>query len=155
MTRAKNKIPFEVGVIGVAVVLALVAWRLPSGSLASAYRLPAWLFDSARLRLSLRQDAAAGGYHERVMKSSLPLSTIIAEMRAAWPGASATVVNHAALEVATDLLHRSDVEAGEIVDGSFHPLALPPWAVNQRIRADLLAARDFFQDSDRYVFRRR
>jgi hypothetical protein len=154
MTKARNKLPFEVGLIGVALVLALALWRLPSGSLTAAYRLPAWVFDSARLRLSLKQDASAGGYHDRVLKEPLPLATIVAEMRAAWPGESATVVNHAALEVATDLLHRNDVEAGEIVKGSFRPLALPPWAASQRIRTDLLASRDFFQDPERYVFRR-
>lgn len=136
-------------------MLALLVWRLPSGSLASAYRMPAWVFDSARLRLSLRQDASAGPYHERAVKGSLTLATIVAELRAAWPGEPAAVVNPAALEVATDLLHRSDVEAGEIVGGSFRSLALPPWAVNQRIRADVLASKDFFQDADRYVFRKK
>lgn len=152
---ARKKISFEVGLIGVAVTLALVVWRLPSGSLASVYRVPAWLFDSARLRLSLKQDASAGGYHERATKGSLALATIVAELRAAWPGEPAVVVNHAALEVAADLLHQGDVEAGELVGGNFRPLELPPWAANQKIRADLLASRDFFQDADRYVFRRK
>lgn len=152
---AKGKIPLEVGLIGVAILLALVAWRLPRGSLESAYRMPGWVFDGARLRLSLRQDASAGSYHERAQKGTLALATIVSEMRAAWPGEPAVVVNHTALQVATDLLHQSDVEAGEIVDGHFRPLALPPWVVNQRIRADVLASRDFFQEADRYVFRRK
>jgi hypothetical protein len=153
--RGKGKIPFEVTVVSIAVALALVVWRLPGGSLASFYRMPAWVFDEARLRLSLKQDASAGGYHERAMKGPLALATIVAELHTAWPGESATVVNHVALEVAVDLLHHSDVEAGEIVGGTFRPLALPPWAVNQKIRADLLTSRDFFQDTDRYVFRKR
>lgn len=152
---AKKKIPFEIAALVMLGALALVIWRLPSGALTSVYRMPGWMLDGARLRLGLKQDAAAGGYHDRVMKGPLPLAAVAAEMRAAWPGEPARVVNHAAIEVAGDLLHRGDVEAGENVGGSFHPFPLPPWAVNQRIRTDLLDSRDFFQDADRYVFRRR
>ena len=152
---ARKKFPFELIAVLTLVSLALIIWRLPGGALTSVYRMPGWIFDGAKLRLALKQDAAAGGYHDRVVKGPLALATIVAEMRAAWPGESVKVVNHAALEVAGDLLHRSDVEAGEVVGGAFRPFPLPPWAVNQRIRADVLASRDFFQDADRFVFRKK
>lgn len=150
----KKKVPYEV-VIVVCAALATVMWFLPNGATASAHRLPGWLIDSAKLRLSLKQDASAGAFYERTASGPLAFATIVAEMRAAWPAENATLVHQSALQVAADLLHRRDVEVGEVVGGAFNRSQLPPWAMSEKIRSDVLASPGFFRDADRYVFRRK
>ena len=140
--------------VAVSAILIVTACLLPRGSLNSLHRLPSWFWDGAKLRLSLRQDASAD-FHDRTASGPLPFAAIVSDMHRAWPAANYSVVHESALEVATDLLHRGDIEMGEKIGGVFQPLQLPPWAARGKLQSELRFARDFFQDSDRFVFRRK
>lgn len=136
-------------------LLALAILLLPRGAMTSVQRMPRWLWEDAKLRLSLRTDASAGTYYDRTASGPLPFAAIVADMQRAWPGTSYSLVHLSALEVATDLLHRRDIEVVEKIDGAFRAMQLPPWAVREKLRQEVMSSKDFFRDSDRFVFRRK
>jgi len=70
----------------------------------------------------------------------------VREMREAWPGQSVAAIHTTALEVGTALLHRGDIEIGELVNGKFVPTKSAPWQANERMVSDLKASKDLFEN---------
>ena len=140
--------------LGAALLLSIggFAWRYGIGSL---YRTPRWLVSTAKLQLGLEPDASAGAYYERTQAAPLTLATVVKELRGAWPAENAAVVHRAALEVGTALLHRGDIEMGEIVGGRFVPSELAPWLANERMITEVDASPGWFENEQIVVFRRK
>ena len=140
--------------VGVMLLLSIsgFVWCYGFGSL---YQGPRWLVSTARLRLGLEQDPSAGAYYERTQLAPLPLATVVKELRAAWPTESVALVHGAALEVGTALLHRGDIEMGEMRGGHFVPGELAPWLANERMMAEIKASTIWFDNEQTYVFRRK
>ena len=136
-------------------LLALIVIFIISMGPDSLYRMPAWTVDAIRLKLSLKQDASADAYYNRTKSGLLPLATVVREMREAWPKENITLIHQAALEVGTGLLHRSDIAAGELVDGTFVPFSSPSWNTNADMIYEVMNSSVLFENDHRYVFRRK
>lgn len=121
----------------------------------SLHRAPAWAISDVRLKVLPHEDASAGDAYERTAVAPLALATVAREMRTAWPHHSIGVINGAALEVGTALLHRSDIEVGELVGGIFVPAEAARWTVNQQMIAEIEGAPALYQNEHAYVFRRK
>src|SRR3982751_2457870 len=117
---AKGQRALPIIAVTLVVLLTFFIARFGAGSL---HRAPSWIFASVKLKLLPLEDASAGpsSAYERTKSGPLSLATMIKEMSDAWPKETIPVIHTAALEVATALLHRSDIEVGEIVDGKFMP----------------------------------
>lgn len=123
----------------------------------SLHRVPQWIFTSAKLKLLPLEDASAGPHaaYERTKSGPLSLATVVKELREAWPKENIPVVHSAALEVGTALLHRGDIEVGEMVDGKFVPSPNAPWQTNEQMQSDLKDTSTPFENDRRYIFRRK
>ena len=140
--------------ITLVVLFTVFIGRFGVGSL---HRVPQWFFAGAKLKFLPLEDASAGpnSVYERTKSGPLPLATVVKEMREAWPTESITVVHAAALEVGSALLHRRDMEIGELVDGKFVPSTSAPWQTNERMISAVNTSNTFFADDRIYVFRRK
>jgi hypothetical protein len=58
-------------------------------------------------------------------------------------------------EVATCLLHRDDVQVGDLEGGRFLAWQHPPWDADHRIDSELMAMDSRLDDKTRYVFRKK
>jgi hypothetical protein len=139
------------------ILLASIAAFIWRNGASSLHRVPEWVFTSAKLKLLPLEDASAGpnSAYERTKSGQLSLATMVKEIREAWPKENISLVHTAALEVATALLHRSDIEVGELVDGKFVPSKSPPWHDNERMLSEIQHSADLFQNDHVYVFRRK
>lgn len=138
-----------------AAVLALLLVFIRKNGIGSLHRFPGWTVDAINLKLSPEDDASAGTYYDRTRVVPLPLAAVIREMRTEWPTMSLALIHSAALEVGTALLHRSDIEAGEMIEGKFVPSPFPPWHINERMIAEVTASPTLFENDKTYVFRRK
>jgi hypothetical protein len=93
--------------------------------------------------------------YDDTAKAPVNLATFVAGARRAWPHAGVAVVHGAALEVATGLLMRPDIEVGSIVGGTFVPWQTSPWRASARMREEMDGMTGFLSDETRYVFRRK
>lgn len=138
-----------------AILLTLLVVFIAKNGVRSLHRVPRWTSDAIKLRVFPTEDASAGAFYDRTAHAPLPLAVILRELQQEWPKASAALVHHAGLEVGTALLHRSDIEAGEILDGKFVPLESPPWHINEMMIAEVRASPALFDNERKYVFRRK
>jgi hypothetical protein len=136
-------------------LLAAVAVLVAKYGVRSLHRAPAWAVAAVKLTLSLEQDPSAGAFYDRTGTGPLPLAAVVQEFRAAWPKENITLIHTAALEVGTALLHRSDIEIGEMIGGKFVPSPDAPWQTNEQMRSELSHASKPFENDRRYVFRRK
>jgi hypothetical protein len=154
MTSAKRsrKLPIVTAILTASI--AAFIWKNGTGSL---HRVPQWVFVSAKLKLLPLEDASAGPHspYERTKSGPLSLAAMVKEMRDAWPAENISLVHTAALEVATALLHRSDIEAGELVDGKFVPYQFSRWHLNELMTSEVGASSVPFDNQRIYVFRRK
>jgi hypothetical protein len=93
--------------------------------------------------------------YDETAKAPVDLAAFVTEAREAWPAADAAVVHTAAVDVATGLLMRTDIEVGSVVDGKFEPWGMSPWAAAKKIQAQIKGMPGFLSDHGLYVFRRR
>ncbi|MEO7415362.1 MAG: hypothetical protein ABIZ81_18610 [Opitutaceae bacterium] len=131
--------------------IVIFIWKNGVGSL---HRSPAWAMAAIKLKLSLEPDASVGAY-ERTATGPFALATVIREFREEWPKESIALIHWAALEVGTALLHRGDIEVGELVGGKFVPSKFPPWHTNEKMLSEIQHSPDLFGNDRVYVFRRR
>ena len=83
------------------------------------------------------------------------LAVFVRDAQRAWPKAGVSTVHAAALEVATGLLLRSDIEVGSMVDGVFVSWRMSPWKASEKIRSEVGGMAGYLSDESRYVFRRK
>lgn len=140
---------------GTAVLLALLGVFLAKNGLRSIHRWPAWTSEAIKLKLFPLENASAGAPYDRTALGPLPLATILREMQQAWPRETVARIHEAGLEVGTALLHRSDVEVGELVDGKFAPYPGPSWHINALMVSEIKSSATLFDNEHRYVFRRK
>jgi hypothetical protein len=93
--------------------------------------------------------------YEETAKAPVDLATFVRDARRAWPKADVAVVHAAALDVATGLLMRSDMEVGSMVDGTFVPWRISPWQAAEKIHEEFDGMAGFMSEQNRYVFRRK
>ena len=93
--------------------------------------------------------------YDDTAKAPVDLATFVREARRAWPKADVYMVHAVALDVATGLLMRSDIEVGSMVDGRFAPWRMSPWQAAKRIHDEMGGMSGFQPDQGRYVFRRK
>jgi hypothetical protein len=152
--RPPNQLRLALFSIGIGL-LAAIAVLITKYGVRSLPRAPAWAAAAAKLKLSLDQDASAGAFYDRTGTGPLPLAAVVKEFREAWPKENISLIHTAALEVGTALLHRSDIEVGELVGGKFVPSPDAPWQTNEQMRAHLKDASAPFENDQLYVFRRK
>lgn len=140
-------------VVAGLLVLAAVVMVLPDGG-RSARQLGGWFYFGIQRKLYPEQDAARAIYEETA-KGPVVLATLVGQFRVAWPSETVAVVHGATCDVATELLHRDDIEVGDLVGGRFVPWVMKPWEAEDAIRAELIAKRDLLTDGTRFVFRRK
>ena len=150
--QRSRALPFLATATLLIALIAAVGSKQGTGSL---HRVPAWTISAVRLKLALDADPSAGAYYDRTASAPLPLATMVKELRAAWPAESVAVVHGAALDVGTALLHRSDIEVGELVGGTFSPLPDPSWHTNEQMISTVRNSPGFFENERVYVFRRK
>jgi hypothetical protein len=138
-----------------AVLFALLAVFIAMHGIRSLHRVPQWTREAIRLKLNPTEDASAGAYYDRTAHGPLPLAAIVRDMRREWPKESNIAIHHAALEVGSGLLHRSDIEAGELLDGKFVPYDSPAWHVHRLMTDEVKASPDLYDNERTYVFRRK
>ena len=148
----KRQRAFQIIAVILVVFFTAFIGRFGVGSL---HRAPQWIFSGAKLKLLPLEDASAGAHYDRTGRAPLPLATVVRELREAWPDQSLAVVHGAALEVGTALLHRSDIEAGALVDGKFVPSTSARWHFNEQMTTAVNASTVLFADERTYVFRRK
>lgn len=138
-----------------AILLTLVAVFIARNGVRSLDRVPQWTREAIRLKLNPTEDASAGAYYDRTAHGPLPLAAIIRDMRREWPKESNFAIHHAALEVGGGLLHRSDIEAGELREGKFVPFDAPSWHVHRSMMDEVKASLGLYDNEHAYVFRRK
>jgi hypothetical protein len=89
----------------------------------------------------------------RICSGPVPAALLTNEIRLKWgtqhPAAS---VNLFVREVASCLLHREDVDVGDVSEAMFVSWNLEPWAADEKVGALLMSARHDFHDSQHVVF---
>jgi hypothetical protein len=90
--------------------------------------------------------------------STAPVSAahLVRELRSRWgikPGVSE--VHFFVCEVVCCLLHRDDVQAGDMAAGRFVSWKLEPWEADDKMESELMAMDAFLEDKDKYVFQKR
>ena len=107
------------------------------------------------LRMSQQSDMADFVYSQ-LSKEPVSAACLVRDLRRRWGGEhDASSVHSFIREVATCLLHRNDVEVGDIAAGRFVPWTIEPWDANDKIDAELMAMRSFLDDDNKYVFRKK
>jgi hypothetical protein len=103
--------------------------------------------------MSQQSDMADEVYH-RLAQSEVSAAELVQELRRTWgPGHSVGQVHRFVEEVAACLL-RDDVELGDRIEGRFVPCRFEPWDPHFKLQQELMAMDTFFDDQERYVFRR-
>jgi hypothetical protein len=92
--------------------------------------------------------------YRRLHSQPVAAAHLVAELRDRWGVEHGVGSVHGFVrEVATCLLHRDDVEVGDVAGGSFFPWTLEPWDADERIDRELMAMDSFLEDHSKYVFR--
>jgi hypothetical protein len=144
--------------IRLSIVVALAVWLVffvGKHGIRSLHRAPAWAAAGAKIKLGLEQDASSGMGYDRTLRGPLPLATVVKDFHDEWPSGSVSMIHFAALEVGTALLHRGDIEVGEMVGGKFVPVSSPAWEINRRMIDELRHSPILFGNMEVYVFRRK
>jgi hypothetical protein len=93
---------------------------------------------------------------ERLRSAPFPLAWLVRELRAKWGDEHRVLAVHGLVrEVATCLLHREDVEVGDLHEGRFVPWQTEAWHADERIDTELMAMTAFLDDEARYVFQKK
>jgi len=93
--------------------------------------------------------------YQQLAQSTVSAAELVQQVRSKWgPDHGVGEVHHFVEEVATCLLHRDDVEVGDMRDGQFVSWGLEPWYARDRIERELLAMDTFLDDTRRFVFQR-
>jgi len=93
--------------------------------------------------------------YDDTAKAPVDLVTFVKDARHAWPQADVARVHAVTLAVAKGLLLRPDIEVGSMVDGTFVPWRMSPWAASAKIHDEIGGMSGFMSDQGRYVFRRK
>lgn len=93
--------------------------------------------------------------YDETANAPVDLATFVRDARRAWPKANVSTVHAVALDVATGLLMRADIEVGNMAEGKFVPWRTPPWESAQRIHDEIGGMSGFLSDQGRFVFRRK
>ena len=103
-----------------------------------------------------QQSDMADAVYRRLSLKPVAAAHLVRELRSRW-GVEHSVgsVHGFVRETATCLLHRDDVEVGDVTAGRFVPWQLAPWDADERIDAELMAMDLFLDDDNKYVFRKR
>jgi hypothetical protein len=102
-----------------------------------------------------QQSDMADAVYSRLEQGEVPAAELVQELRAKWgPEHRAPEVHRFVEEVAACLLHRDDVEAGDMTTGHFTPWSIEPWEAHKKIQDDLMSMASFLEDKTQYVFRR-
>ena len=103
-----------------------------------------------------QQSDMADDVYNRLSTAPVSAAFLVRDLRQRWSSEhDAGSIHSFVREVATCLLHRDDVEVGDIADGRFVPWKLEPWDASNKIDAELMAMRSFLDDDEKYVFRKR
>jgi hypothetical protein len=103
--------------------------------------------------MSQQSDMADKVYH-RLAQADVCAAELVRELRSTWgPGHSVGEVHRFVEEVAACLL-RDDVEVGDLIDGRFVPIRFELWDPHFKLQQELMEMDTFFDDPERYVFRR-
>ena len=101
-----------------------------------------------------QQSDMADDVYRRLHSQPVPTAHLVAELRDQWGVEHGVGSVHGFVrEVATCLLHRDDVEVGEVTGGVFLPWKLEAWDADERIDRELMAMYSFLEDQSKYVFR--
>lgn len=134
---------------------ALLAALLCTVALAAIFQTPLrWTAKKIHREIFPEQIPERPVYDDTA-KAPVDLATFVRDARRAWPKADVSVVHAAALDVATGLLMRSDIEVGSIVDGKFVSWPMSPWKASKKIHEEMGGMSGFLSDQSRYVFRRK
>ena len=93
--------------------------------------------------------------YDDTAKAPVDLATFVRDARLAWPKADVAMVHAVALDVATGLLLRPDIELGSMVDGKFVAWRMSPWQAAEKMHGEIGGMAGFLSDQGRYVFRRK
>lgn len=93
--------------------------------------------------------------YDETARAPVDLASFVRDARRAWPKADVSMVHAVALDVATGLLMRTDIEVGNLADGEFMPWRLSPWQSAQKIHDEMAGMSGFLSDQGRFVFRRK
>ena len=100
-----------------------------------------------------QQSDMADLIYEGLGRAPFPLARLVRELHAKWGEAPGVPSVHGFVrEVATCLLHRSDVQVGDVDKGRFVPWHVEPEDADVRIDTELMAMTAFLDDEVRYVF---
>ena len=103
-----------------------------------------------------QQSDMADDVYSRLSAGPVAAAHLVRDLRSRWGVEHGIGSVHGFVrEVATCLLHRDDVEVGDVRDGSFIPWSLPQWDADEKIDAELRAMNTFLDDESQYVFRKR
>jgi hypothetical protein len=93
--------------------------------------------------------------YDDTAKAPVDLATFVRDARRSWPHADVARVHAVTLAVATGLLLRPDIEVGSVVDGTFVPWRMSPWAASAKLHEEIGGLAGFLSEQSRYVFRRK
>ena len=103
-----------------------------------------------------QQSEAAEATYARLSKDCVSLASIVRDLRTQWGDAHEVAsVHRFAQEVAACLLHKIDVEVGDIRNGIFELWPLDPWDVADLIEKDLMSMSVFYENEGNFVFRKK
>jgi hypothetical protein len=103
-----------------------------------------------------QQSDTADDVWVRLRGAPFPLACLVRELRVKWGAEHGVPSVHGFVrEVATCLLHRDDVEVGDLEAGRFVPWQLEPWDADERIDRELMEMSAFLEDETRYIFRKK
>ena len=143
----KSRFPVVFAIVAVVGLLAALVW---SGGL----RWAGFQTEQARRLMHPERKPEVNVYTDTA-KGPVSLANFVRELRVAWPGENLATVHAVASELATGLLHHSDIEVGSVDGGKFVPWPMPNWEAAQKIDAELKSMNGLFDDENRFVFRRR
>lgn len=103
-----------------------------------------------------QQSDMADLIYRRLSRGVVPSAEIVRELRERWgPEFGVSAVHGCVREVATCLLHRDDVEVGDIEEGRFVSWGIEPWEANTRIDEEMMSMPTFLEVDSGYVFRKK
>lgn len=136
-------------------IKALLATLLGAVALAAIFQAPLRWTAKKIHREIFPEQIPEWPVYDDTAKAPVDLATFVQDARHAWPKADVARVHAVSLEVATGLLLRPDIEVGSLVDGTFVPWRLSPWAAAKRIQEEIGGMSGFLSERSRYVFRRK
>jgi hypothetical protein len=103
-----------------------------------------------------QQSDTADVIYEGLSRAPFPLARLVRDLRAKWGEEHRVPSVHGFVrEVATCLLHRGDVQVGDVEQGRFVPWHVEPEEADERIDRELMAMSAFLDDEAEYVFRKK